>query len=94
MEVSDGVTGDSVYIAVHPYHGQREDIVSFPKGQLMFVSERPSETWWVAELHSGEAGYVPAAYLKVRSVTREYRYLLPWIRMECRNIHSPMRPVF
>ncbi|KAI6654204.1 hypothetical protein LOD99_3048 [Oopsacas minuta] len=61
--MGDDISGP-VYIAVYPYSGQREDIVSFSKGQLMLVSERPSDTWWVAELYSGEIGYVPAAYLK------------------------------
>ena len=72
MEGSTEVPGDRVYVAVHPYDGQRDDIISFSKGQLMVVSERPSDTWWVAELNSGQAGYVPAAYLKVGWVTRQF----------------------
>ena len=71
MEGSNWNSGDRGYVAVYPYEGQREDIVSFPKGQLMYVSERPSDTWWVAELDSGEVGYVPAAYLKVGSVAMQ-----------------------
>ena len=55
-----------VYHAVYDYEKEREDILSFKKGELFRIESKADSRWWAAyAVGSGEHGYVPSRYLEV-----------------------------
>ncbi|XP_065845416.1 uncharacterized protein [Oscarella lobularis] len=55
---------DNIYTAAHDYEKEREDVLSFSKGDQFRVMQATDERWWaVKSLRTQEVGYVPSSYL-------------------------------
>ena len=55
-----------VYVAVFDYEKEREDILSFKKGDKFQIASKADKKWWAAyAIESEEYGYVPSRYLEV-----------------------------
>ena len=55
------------YEAKFDYEREREDVLSFQKGEHFEVVSKTNDRWWVAKrISDGAVGYVPTVYLQVR----------------------------
>ena len=55
-----------MYAALYDYEKEREDILSFKKGDKFKIASKADSRWWAAyALSNGEYGYVPSKYLEV-----------------------------
>lgn len=55
-----------VFIAKFDYEKEREDILSFKKGDKFQIASKADKRWWAAyAIDSEEYGYVPSRYLEV-----------------------------
>ncbi len=55
-----------VFVAKFDYEGEREDILSFKKGDRFQIASKADSRWWAAyAIVSEEYGYVPSKYLEV-----------------------------
>lgn len=56
-----------VYVALFDYEREREDILSFKKGDKFQIASKADKKWWAAyAIESREYGYIPSKYLEVR----------------------------
>ena len=55
------------YEAKFDYDRERDDVLSFHKGEHFEIVNKANDKWWVAKrLSDGTVGYVPCVYLQVR----------------------------
>ena len=65
---------DNIYTAAHDYEKEREDVLSFSKGDQFRVMQATDERWWaVKSLRTQEVGYVPSSYLTVTGTGGELK---------------------
>ena len=57
-----------VYEAKYDYVRERDDVLSFTKGEKFHITSKTNEKWWAAKKVSDNShGYVPSVYLQVGS---------------------------
>lgn len=55
-----------VYVAKFDYEKEREDILSFKKGDKFQIASKADSKWWAAyAIDSNDYGYIPSQYLEV-----------------------------
>eukprot|EP00118_Oscarella_pearsei_P003436 m.14296 g.14296 ORF g.14296 m.14296 type:complete len:224 (+) comp25671_c0_seq1:66-737(+) len=55
---------DEIYAAIHDYTKERDDVLSFSRGDTFKLMEKADDRWWaVKNLRTEAVGYVPASYL-------------------------------
>lgn len=55
-----------VYVALFDYEKEREDVLSFKKGDKFRIASKSDKKWWAAyTLETRDYGYVPSKYLEV-----------------------------
>ncbi len=58
-----------VYTAKFDYDKEREDILSFKKGDMFQITSKADKKWWAAyAVESKEYGYIPSKYVEVSLV--------------------------
>lgn len=58
---------DELWVAQHDYKKERDDVLSFRKGDRFKVKSKTSVEWWAVKcVDTNDVGYVPATYLQVR----------------------------
>ncbi|EDO47147.1 predicted protein, partial [Nematostella vectensis] len=50
-------------IALYPYRGKKDDMLSFNKNDIIAIKEQ-QDTWWSGELN-GKKGWFPKTYVKL-----------------------------
>ncbi|XP_070557916.1 uncharacterized protein [Ptychodera flava] len=54
-----------VFVAKYDYERERDDVLSFKKGDKFEITHKPDDKWWAAKrIGDGCLGYVPALYLE------------------------------
>ncbi|XP_038049360.1 NCK-interacting protein with SH3 domain-like isoform X6 [Patiria miniata] len=55
-----------VYEARYDYKKERDDLLSFTKGEKFYITDKTNDKWWKAKkLDDHTYGYVPSTYLKL-----------------------------
>ena len=57
---------EEIWVARHDYVKERDDVLSFHKGDRFKVMSKSNDQWWaVKNLATYDVGYAPATYLEV-----------------------------
>ena len=60
----------AVYIAKYDFHKERDNLLSFKKGDVFEVTDQSDSLWWAARaVDSNEIGYIPSSYVEVRAAS-------------------------
>ena len=55
-----------IYVAVYDYEKEREDVLSFKKGDKFEIASKADNKWWAAyAVETREYGYIPSKYVEV-----------------------------
>ncbi|XP_077984114.1 uncharacterized protein LOC144438808 [Glandiceps talaboti] len=90
-------TATVMYLAKFDYDKERDDVLSFKKGDKFEVTHKPDDKWWAAKRSSdGAMGYVPALYLEPTKERIVGRLIPEEIRQSpshLKSLKSPPPPV-
>ncbi|XP_022096062.1 rho GTPase-activating protein 12-like isoform X6 [Acanthaster planci] len=92
-----------VYEAKYDYVKERDDVLSFTKGEKFYITNKTNDKWWAAKkIDDNTIGYVPSIYLKP-STERIIRKLVPEVRRDTEEhkihlralaeIHKKIKPL-